>query len=440
MDSDRTTGSTGPGASASALTHPPTILPAERSQAPAGRRRWLWIAGIVVVALVVFLLLPRGKKDSAAAGKSEKGSAAARAVPVTAATAKTGDINVYVSGLGTVTAINTVTVRSRVDGQLVKVGYREGQFVHEGDLLAEIDPRPFQVQLTQAEGQKAKDEAALKNARIDLERYQVLIQQDAIPKQQLDTQAATVNQFEGAVKTDEGQVESARLNLVYSRITAPVSGRVGLRLVDVGNIVHATDPNGLLVITQLQPITVLFAIPADRLPAVQQQLATGRKLVTEAFDRELKMKIATGTLLAVDNQIDQTTGTVKIKSVFSNEKNELFPNQFVNARLLVDTIKGTVLVPMAAIQRSPQSTFVYVIKADSSVEIRPVDVQLTEGDDAAIRKGVTAGESVVIDGVDKLQPGSKVAVSGAATGPGRASGSSTAGEPASSDAARKGTS
>jgi membrane fusion protein, multidrug efflux system len=439
MESDRTTGSSGPGASASALTHPPAILPADRSEAPAGRRRWFWIAGIVVAALVVFLLLSRGNKDAAAA-KSEKGSAASRAVPVTAATAKTGDINVYVTGLGTVTAINTVTLRSRVDGQLVKVGYREGQFVHEGDLLAEIDPRPFQVQLTQAEGQKAKDEAALKNARIDLERYQVLIQQDAIPKQQLDTQAATVNQFEGAVKTDEGQVESARLNLVYSRITAPVSGRVGLRLVDVGNMVHATDPNGLLVITQLQPITVLFTIPADRLPAVQQQLATGRKLITEAYDRELKVKIATGTLLAVDNQIDQTTGTVKLKSVFGNEKNELFPNQFVNARLLVDTIRGTVLVPTAAIQRSPQSTFVYVIKADSSVEMRPVDVQLTEGDEAAIRKGVAAGDSVVIDGVDKLQPGTKVAVAGATTGSGGPSGAPAAGASSSSTAARKGTS
>jgi membrane fusion protein, multidrug efflux system len=436
MDSERTTNAGSPSASA-ALTHPPVLVADSAGQAHRGRRRlWLWIVGLLVLGVVLYLVLPRGKSAKAAASKSAA-AAAGRAIPVTAASARTGDINVYVNGLGTVTAVNTVTVRTRVDGQLVKVAYREGQFVHEGDLLAEIDPRPFQVQLVQAEGQLAKDEAALKNSRIDLERYQVLIQQDAIPKQQLDTQAATVNQNEAAVKTDEGQVESAKLNLVYSRITAPISGRVGLRLVDPGNMVHASDTNGLVVITQLQPITVLFTIPADRLPAVQAQLAAGRRLVTEAYDRELKTKLATGTLLAVDNQIDQTTGTVRIKAIFSNEKNELFSNQFVNARLLVDTIKATVLIPTAAIQRSPQESFVYVIKPDSTVELRPVDIQLTEGDDAAVRKGVASGENVVIDGVDKLQPGTKVAVAGA----GGASGATgSGGAPSQSGSGRKGAS
>jgi membrane fusion protein, multidrug efflux system len=400
------------GSSASALPGTPALFPeADAERARGTRRRWLWITAFAAAGLVVYLIFSRGGHGKSAAGKADKGAAAARAIPVTAATARSGDLGVYVNGLGTVTAINTVTVRSRVDGQLVKVAFREGQFVHQGNLLAEIDPRPFQVQLIQAEGQKAKDEAALRNARIDLERYKVLIQEDSIPRQQLDTQAATVNQFEAAVKTDEGQVESAKLNLVYSRITAPVAGRVGLRLVDAGNMVHATDPNGLVVITQLQPITVLFTIPADRLPSVMQQMRAGRQLVVEAFDRDLKSKLATGTVLAVDNQIDQTTGTVRLKGVFLNTSSELFPNQFVNARLLVDTLRATVLVPTAAIQRSPQSTFVYVVKQDSTVEMRNVDVQLTEGDDASIRRGLSAGENVVIDGVDKLQPGTKVAVS-----------------------------
>ena len=430
MDSERSGGSASPNASAPALKRPSGLVAeaaaeadadagADSPGAPSRSRRWFWIAGAAVAALVVFLILHRNSGEKAAAAKASK-AAASRSVPVTAASARTGDIPVYVNGLGTVTAISTVTLHSRVDGQLIKVAYREGQFVREGDLLAELDPRPFQVQLDQAEGQKAKDEAALKNALIDLERYKVLMEQDAIPRQQLDTQAATVNQFEGAVKTDEGQVESAKLNLVYSRITAPISGRVGLRLVDVGNIVHASDSTGIVVITQLQPITVLFTIPADRLPAVQEQMAAGRRLVTDAYDRDLKNKLATGTLLAIDNQIDQTTGTVRIKSIFGNEKSELFPNQFVNARLLVNTIQGTILVPAAAIQRSPQSTFVYVVKPDSTVDLRPVEVELTEGDSVAIRRGLASGEQVVIDGVDKLQPGTKVAVangSGAAAAP-----------------------
>jgi multidrug efflux system membrane fusion protein len=262
----------------------------------------------------------------------------------------------------------------------------------------------------QAEGQRAKDEAALKNARTDLARYQVLLQQDAIPRQQYDTQGATVVQFEAALKTDEGQIESAKLNLAYSRITAPITGRVGLRGVDPGNIIHANDPNGLVVITQVQPIAVLFTIPADRLPSVLQQVRAGRKLPVEAWDRDLKTKLATGTLLAVDNQIDASTGTVRLKAIFDNEDAALFSNQFVNARLLVDTLRQAVLAPAAAVQKSPQTTFVYVVEPDTSVEMRPVEVTLTEGDVSAIRKGLSAGEVVVTDGIEKLQPGSKVAL------------------------------
>jgi multidrug efflux system membrane fusion protein len=282
--------------------------------------------------------------------------------------------------------------------------------VRQGDLLAEIDPRPFQVQLMQAEGQKAKDEATLKNAKVDLARYVILVQEDSISRQQLDTQAATVNQLEASIKSDQAQVESAKLNLTYSRITAPITGTVGLRLVDTGNMVHATDANGLLVITQIQPITVVFTIPADRLPQVLQQTKAGKQLPVDAFDRDFKTKLATGSVLALDNQIDQTTGTVKIKAIFPNENLALFSNQFVNARLLVDTLRGAVIVPTASIQRSPQSTFVYVVKQDSSVEMRNVDVQLTQGDDTTIQKGIAPGENVVTDGVDKLQPGTKVAL------------------------------
>jgi membrane fusion protein, multidrug efflux system len=405
---------TPPGASATTATLP--SAPAFPETSRPARHWWRWAAGLAVLAVVIYLVArPSSHPAAADRGKSASKNAP-RAIPVTGAAARTGDLGVYLNGLGTVTALNTVTVRSRVDGQLVRVAFQEGQYVHQGDLLAEIDPRPFQVQLIQAQGQKAKDEATLKNARIDLERYRVLVEQDSISRQQLDTQAATVNQLEASLKSDDGQVESARLNLVYSRITAPISGIVGLRLVDVGNMVHAADANGLVVITQIQPITVVFTIPADQLPAVLHQMKAGRRLTVDAYDRDLKNKLATGSVLAIDNQIDATTGTVKIKAVFANDNRGLFANQFVNARLLVDTLKETVLVPTAAIQRSPQSTFVYVVKSDSTVDLRNVDVQLTEGDETSIRQGLKTGEVVVIDGVDKLQPGSKVALSMAAGG------------------------
>jgi len=391
---------------------PETTPPALPREAVRGRR-WPWIAGVGLVALLAALFLSRSAHRQKSQAQAAKAKAAARTVPVAGSAAKTGDLPVYLNGLGSVAAINTVTVRTRVDGQLIKVAFREGQLVHQGDQLAQIDPRPFQVQLIQAEGQRAKDEAALKNARLDLARYEILVQQDSIPRQQLDTQAATVNQLEAALKTDQGQIESAKLNLTYSRVIAPISGRVGLRLVDPGNIVHAGDSNGIVVITQVQPIAVLFTIPADRLPQVLQQMRAGRSLTVEAYDRDMKNRLATGSLLAVDNQIDPTTGTVRLKAVFGNENNALYSNQFVNARLLVDTLHGTVLIPAAAIQRGPQTTYVYVVKKDGSVDMRNVDVQLTEGDDTAIRSGVAAGETVVVDGVDKLQPGMKVALASA---------------------------
>jgi multidrug efflux system membrane fusion protein len=329
-------------------------------------------------------------------------------VPVVVAAAQHGDLPVYFNGIGNVTAFNTVTVHSRVDGQLVNVAFREGQFVHEGDLLVQIDPRPYQVQLEQAEGQLAKDQAQRKDAQVNLERYRLLFNEGVIPQQQLDTQAALVGQFDGAIKSDQSQVDNAKLQLTYSRITAPITGRVGLRLVDPGNIVHATDPNGLLVITQLQPIAVLFSLPQDELPQVVAKLRAGVQLSAEAYDRDDTQKIATGKLLTIDNQIDTTTGTYKLKSVFDNRDNALFPNQFVNMHLLVDTKHDLTIIPAPAIQRGPQGTYVYAVGSDNTVKIRPVTIAQTTGNNVGLSSGLNTGDVVVIDGQDKLQDGSKV--------------------------------
>jgi multidrug efflux system membrane fusion protein len=367
-----------------------------------------WRPRLNRVAAAAYDMLPRRGQGPAPSAKPPE-APVVRAVPVVVTAAREGTLNVYLTGLGSVAAFNTVTVRPRVSGHLVRVAFQEGQFVRKGDLLAEIDPRPFQVQLAQAEGQLARNQALLKNAQRDLERFKTLLARDLISKQEFDAQLATVDQYEGAIKSDQAQIDNAKLQLTYSRITAPISGRIGLRLVDEGNMVQANDPNGLAVITQLQPIAVLFSIPQDDLPTVLKRMQSGQKLVVEAYNRDLKQKLATGTLLTIDNQIDPNTGTVRCKAVFSNEDHALFPNQFVNARLLVDTKQGAVIVPAAAIQRSPQATFVYVVKDDGAVEARNIKVGPGEGDEVSVDGGLSAGEVVVIEGVDRLQHGTKVA-------------------------------
>jgi multidrug efflux system membrane fusion protein len=386
---------------------PPAEAPPPVVQRRRPRRRTLLIVLLVlVIGISGFVMLERRQKGTVAAAKSPSQPPG---VAITTAVAEQGSIGVYINALGSVAPVSTVIVKSRVDGQLMSVNYREGQMVKQGDLLAEIDPRPFQAQLEQAEGQYQRDKALLENANIDLNRYQVAYSKNAIPKQQLDTQLATVHQYEGVVNIDQGQIDNARVQLAYCRIASPITGRVGLRQVDPGNIVHAADTNGMLVITQLQPINVLFSVAEDYLPEIRQQLRRGSRLTVDAFDRTQQTKISSGALLTFDNEIDTTTGTIKLKAVFPNGDNALFPNQFVNARLLVATQRGVILVPSAAIQRNAQDSFVYVVKPDQTVAMQTVSAGTTDGNVTAVQ-GLNAGDVIAIDGFDKLQNGSKISV------------------------------
>jgi membrane fusion protein, multidrug efflux system len=412
------------------------VNPAEHSNsrvtAPKKSRWWLWLLGAVLLLGGIVLWQHLGATPLA----KTTGDPASRAVSVSAAVARQGDIGIYFDALGTVTPVYTVTVTGRVQGEIIQVSYREGQMVRKGSPLLEIDPRPYQAQVTQMEGQLARDQALLTEAKIDFDRYQQAFNRNAIAKQQLDDQQQVVLQDEGTVKNDQGQLANAKVNLNYAHITSPIDGRVGLRLIDPGNIVQANSSTPLVVITQLQPITVIFSIAEDHLAQIQEQLRKGKKLSVDAFDREQTHKLASGTLLTLDNVIDTTTGTLKLKAVFPNSDSALFPSQFVNARLLVDTLRNATLIPTPAIQRNAQGAFVYVIKSDQTVELHPVTPGTTDGTVTAV-DGLQPGETVAINGFDKLQEGAKVNVRAPSNSNGSAQpskpGQATPGQPANQD-------
>jgi multidrug efflux system membrane fusion protein len=367
---------------------------------------------IVILAFILLIVLGATAIRSTRKTANAKGpapNAANRAVPVLAEPVAARSVPVYLRGLGSVLASNTVTVRTRVDGQITKINFREGQEVSQGQLLVQIDPRPFEVQLHTAEANLAKDEATLHDAQVNLARYTELYKQGVVSQQQYNTQQSLVGQLTGALGADRAAIESAKLNITYAHITAPISGRIGLRLVDIGNIVHAGDQNGLLVITQLHPIAVLFTLPEDYIPQVMQHMRKG-PLDVEVYSRDDRNKLASGKLLTLNNEIDPTTGTNKYKAVFPNQDQALWPNQFVNVRLLLETRQNALTVPVAAVQRGTQGTYVYVVKPDNAVEARTVQVGVTEGNVASVDSGLKAGEMVVTDGQDKLQPGAKVEV------------------------------
>jgi membrane fusion protein, multidrug efflux system len=360
-----------------------------------------------ILALATICAVAVGCSSSADSKQQKAQAAGLRAVSVAIAPVQKQDVPVYLTGLGAVTAFNTANIKSRVDGQIMKVNFQEGQNVKEGDSLIEIDARPYQAQLDQMQAQLFRDQAQLRDAKLNLDRYTTLIPSGSIAQQQVDTQKALADQLEGTVRTDQAMIETAKLNIVYCHITAPFSGRVGLRQVDPGNIIHATDTNPMLILTQLQPIAVIFTLPEDVLPNVSKHMQQ-RTLEVDAFSRDDQTKLATGQLQTIDNEIDPTTGTAKLKAVFSNTDNQLWPNQFVNANLLLETRKNSTVVPTAAIQRGPQGTFVYAVNADKTVQDKAVTVSLTQGDTTVITAGVNPGDTVVTDGQDKLQRGSRI--------------------------------
>jgi multidrug efflux system membrane fusion protein len=410
----------------------PQFLSPPRDSRSFIARHWraLTIALIIVALLVAFVLYLRTKQPVAAPPRGRNGQNGPVAVSV--ATALSGDIQLKIPALGTVTPLATVTVRTQITGTLQKIFFTEGQFVHQGDALAQIDPRPYEAALQQMEGNLKRDQALLANAKVDLKRYVGLVKEDSVAEQQLDTQRALVDQLVGTIEADEGQVRTAQVNLVYTHIIAPVTGRVGLRPVDQGNYVTPGDANGIVLINQLQPITVIFSIPEDNVSAVMKRVQSGAVLPVDAYDRPNTTKIASGKLLTVDNSIDITTGMVKLRAQFDNTDSSLFPNQFVNIQLLQDVLANQIIMPNAAVRRGAPNgvatTFVYVVKADSSVSVRPVTLGVVDGENVAVTAGLKAGEVVVTEGGDRLRDGAQVQLPNAAPAP--AAGAPAADKPA----------
>ncbi|HUH86091.1 MAG TPA: MdtA/MuxA family multidrug efflux RND transporter periplasmic adaptor subunit [Stellaceae bacterium] len=392
---------------------PPLSRPPDRAPTRPRLLRWsrlLWpVVGLMLIAALAWVIFHPQSQTTRASRYALNGP-----MPVVAAPAETGDMPVVLNALGTVTPLANVTVTTQISGQLMQVGFQEGQEVNKGDFLAQIDPRPYQAALDQLQAQLVKDQALLKGAQVDLGRFQTLAKQNSIAQQQADDQFYLVHQYEGTVKSDEAMVENAQLNLAYCHIVAPVTGRVGLRLVDPGNYIQAGNSTGIVVIAQLKPISVIFTLPEDNLPALLKRVNAGATLQVTAYDRSGKTKIATGKLSTFDNQIDVTTGTFKLRAVFDNTDEMLFPNQFVNVQLLLDTDSGAIIIPSAAIQRGAPGTFVYVVKPDNTVAVQKVTLGPSDSERVAVTGGLEPGQKVVIDGADKLRDGAKVSMPAAA--------------------------
>jgi multidrug efflux system membrane fusion protein len=381
--------------------------------------RWaVIVAALVLLALLAWLLTPSKAARTPAGGRFAGGGP----MPVVVANARTGDMPITLIGLGTVTPIATVTVQSQISGQIMKIAFKEGQAVKAGDPLIQIDARPYQVALEQAEGAQSRDQALLANARVDLDRYQTLFAQDSIAEQQLATQKSLVAQYEGNVRTDQGQIDAAKLNLSYCHIVSPITGRVGLQQVTVGNYVTPAEPNGLVVVTQLQPITVIFTLPEDDIPPILKQMHAGATLPVTAWDKTNTQQLASGTLQSIDSQIDTTTGTIRLKAIFPNTDQVLFPQQFVNIVMLLDTLHGATLIPQSGVQRGAPGTYVYVVNADQTVSVRKVTLGPGDATNISITQGLAPGETVVVDGADKLKDGAKVLLRQGVGGGGAAAG------------------